>query len=81
MMINKVVIKCDEPRTNNGKYSNEQLVARIKSGENEAEYMLSLWQQNQGLLHKMAVRYSGFAEIEDLKQEAYMGAVCSSGAL
>lgn len=73
MMINKVVIKCDEPRTNNGKHSNEQLVAWIRAGENEAEYMLSLWQQNQGFIHKIAVRYSGFAEIEDLKQEAYMG--------
>ena len=72
-MINKVVIKCDEPRTNDEKYSNEQLVARIRAGENEAEYMLCLWQQNQGFIHKMAVRYSGFAEIEDLKQEAYIG--------
>lgn len=72
-MSNETAIKYIEPRMNNGKYSNEQLVARIRAGENEAEYMLSLWQQNQGFIHKMAVRYSGFAEIEDLKQEAYMG--------
>ena len=47
--------------------TNEQLVARIRAGENEAKYMLCLWQQNQGFLHKIAVRYLGFAEIEDLK--------------
>ena len=72
-MSNETAIKYIEPRMNNGKYSNEQLVARIRAGENEAECMLSLWQQNQGFIHKMAVRYSGFAEIEDLKQEAYIG--------
>lgn len=74
---NRVVMESgkmgDEHQENTGKYSNEQLVARIKSGENEAECMLSLWQQNQGFIHKMAVKYSGYAEIEDLKQEGYIG--------
>lgn len=53
--------------------SNEQIVLKIKSKEDVIENMLFLWQQNQGFIHKMAVRYSGFAEIEDLKQEAYIG--------
>ena len=53
--------------------SNEQIVLKIKSKEDVIENMLFLWQQNQGFVHKMAVRYSGFAEVEDLKQEAYIG--------
>lgn len=52
---------------------NEQLVARIKSGIDTAENMLSLWQQNKGFIHQMAVKYSNYAEVEDLKQEAYFG--------
>lgn len=31
------------------KMSNKQLVLRIKAGENVADNMLQLWQQNQGL--------------------------------
>lgn len=52
---------------------NEQLVARIKSGIDTAENMLSLWQQNKGFIHQMAVKYFNYAEVEDLKQEAYFG--------
>lgn len=63
----------DEPRAKQEKNSNEQLVARIKSGIDEADNMLALWQQDQGFIWKMAVKYSGHAEIEDLKQEAYFG--------
>lgn len=53
--------------------TNEQLVARIQAGENEDENMLALWQQNKGFIHKMAVKYTAFAELEDLKQECYIG--------
>lgn len=53
--------------------TNEQLVARIQAGENEAENMLALWQQNKGFIHKMAIKYTAFAELEDLKQECYIG--------
>lgn len=53
--------------------TNEQLVNRIKSGDNAAENMLKLYEQNRGFLHKMAVKYSQFAELEDLMQEAYIG--------
>ena len=52
---------------------NEQLVVRICAGENPADNMLALWQQNKGFIHKMAVKYSSYAEIEDLKQEGYIG--------
>lgn len=53
--------------------SNEQLVLRIKAGENVAENMLELWQQNKGIIHQIARKYSAMAEYEDLKQEGYFG--------
>ena len=52
---------------------NEQLVARIQSGENEAENMLQLWQQNQKFITMLAKKFSSYAEIEDLEQEGYIG--------
>ena len=52
---------------------NEQLVARIRAGVDTADNMLALYEQNHGFIHKMALKYSGYAEIEDLKQEAYIG--------
>ena len=54
MRINKAAIKYIEPRMNNGKYSNEQLVARIQAGDNVAENMLQLWKQNKGFINMMA---------------------------
>lgn len=53
--------------------TNEQLVARIRAGEDEAENMLALWQQNKGFIYKMAMKYQSYAEIEDLNQEGYLG--------
>lgn len=53
--------------------TNEQLVARIRAGEDEAENMLQLWKQNKGFIYKMATKYQGYAEIEDLLQEGYLG--------
>lgn len=55
------------------KFSNEQLVARIRAGENEADNMLQLWQQNRGFVYKVARRFSGYAEMDDLMQEGYIG--------
>lgn len=52
---------------------NEQLVARIQAGENEAENMLQLWQQNQKFITMLAKKFSSYAEIEDLQQEGYIG--------
>ena len=53
--------------------TNEQLVALIRAGENEAENMLALWQQNKGFIYKMAMKYQSYAEMEDLNQEGYIG--------
>ena len=52
---------------------NEQLVARIQGGDNEAENMLQLWKQNKGFIAMIARRYSAGAEVEDLEQEGYIG--------
>lgn len=46
--------------------TNEQLVARIQAGENTAENMLQLWQQTKAYIYKVAKRYSGTAEMDDL---------------
>lgn len=52
---------------------NEQLVVRIQAGENVAENMLKLYNQNRGFLVVMAKKYQGIAEQEDLLQEGYIG--------
>lgn len=51
---------------------NEELVALIRTGE-ASENMLQLWQQNQGIIHQIARKYCGMAEMEDLLQESYLG--------
>lgn len=56
---------------------NEQLVARIQAGDNEAENMLQLWKQNKGFIAIIARRYSAGAEMEDLEQEGYI-ALCEA---
>ena len=53
--------------------TNEQLVAQIQAGENVAENMLLLWEQNQGLIKAIAKKYIAFAELDDLLQEGYIG--------
>ena len=56
---------------------NEQFVARIQGGDNEAENMLQLWRQNKGFIAMIARRYSTGAEMEDLEQEGYI-ALCEA---
>ena len=57
--------------------TNEQLVARIQAGENEAENMLQLWKQNKGYIANVARKFSKYAEMEDLEQEGYI-ALCNA---
>lgn len=57
--------------------TNEQLVIRIQNGEETAENMLQLYEQNKGFIHKMAMKFSQYAEIEDLEQEGYL-ALCEA---
>lgn len=53
--------------------TNEQLVLRIKAGENTAANMLKLWEQNKGMIYKIALKFKGQEEIEDLVQQGYLG--------
>ena len=53
--------------------SNEILVANIQNGINIADNMAALWQQNKRFVYKMARRYQGQAEEEDLLQEGFIG--------
>lgn len=53
--------------------TNEQLVARIQAGIDVPDNMLRLWQQNQGYIALVAKNYQAFEDIEDLKQEGYIG--------
>lgn len=62
--------------TNTGKrvdtMTNEQLVARIRAGEDVSGNMLQLWQQVRSFIHVLAIRYQGIADMEDLEQEGYL---------
>lgn len=53
--------------------TNEELVEKIQVGEDVADNMLRLWQQNRGFIHKIVNQYKAFAEVEDLEQEGYLG--------
>lgn len=53
--------------------TNEQLVSRIKAGIDTADNMLQLWQQNTGFVAKIAMKYQGYEEMDDLMQEGYIG--------
>lgn len=52
--------------------SNEQLVARIKAGEDTAGNMAQLYEQVKGFIHSAAWKYRAYAELEDLEQEGYL---------
>lgn len=53
--------------------TNEQLVHMIQNAVSPAELMLQLWQQNYGLIRKIANRYKNLDDIEDLCQEGFLG--------
>lgn len=60
---------------------NEQLVTRIRAGEDEAGNMLKLWQQNRGFIAKLARKYLAGAEMEDLEQGGVHRTARGSAAL
>lgn len=57
--------------------TNEQLVADIRSGINVRQNMQQLWIRNQGIIRKLANKYSSIfsMEFDDLYQEAYFALV------
>lgn len=57
--------------------TNEQLVIRVKGGDNTAGNMLELWEQNKRFISAIARKYSAGAEMEDLEQEGYI-AMCEA---
>ena len=52
--------------------TNEELVILIRNAVSLAELMLQLWQQNYGLIYKIANHYKSLDDIEDLLQEGFL---------
>lgn len=53
--------------------TNEELVKQIKVGKNTTHNMEALYCQNERYIHKIARKYQGLAELDDLMQEGYFG--------
>ena len=53
--------------------TNEDIIAGINAGGDRQSLMLDLWERNQGLIFSLVRRYEGYAEHDDLMQEAYIG--------
>lgn len=51
--------------------TNEELAVCVKNGVDTVQNMERLYLQTKGFIYKMAKRYSGYAELEDLVQEGY----------
>ncbi|MFR6349984.1 MAG: sigma-70 family RNA polymerase sigma factor [Enterocloster aldenensis] len=62
----------NEPQRNHGEMTNEQLVIRIKAGEDVAGNMERLYNQVQRFIHAIAWKYRDSGELEDLEQEGYL---------
>ena len=52
--------------------TNEQLVIRIKAGEDVADHMEQLYSQVRRFIHVMARKFHVEEELEDLEQEGYL---------
>lgn len=53
--------------------TNEELVNEIKQGINTTSNLELLYTQNRSFICKIANRYKGIAELDDLMQEGYLG--------
>lgn len=53
--------------------SNEEIVKEIKQGINTTENLEKLYLNNKGYIYKIANKYKGYADIDDLIQEGYLG--------
>lgn len=54
--------------------TNEELVDLIQIGDDrDGSYMLQLWRQNTGLIEMVAKKYTAYEDIEDLRQQGYLG--------
>lgn len=52
--------------------TNEQLVIRIKAGENVGDNMSLLYEQMKGFIYAIARRYQAYEDIQDLEQEGFL---------
>ena len=56
-----------------GKETNEQLVQKIKAGEDVTGNMAKLWQQNRNFVYLIARKYAKTeTDIDDMMQEGYL---------
>lgn len=62
----------NEVRANYGELSNEQLVIRIKAGEDVSGNMEQLYNQVRRFIHAVAWKYRDSGELEGLEQEGYL---------
>ncbi|GAA4653971.1 hypothetical protein GCM10023142_11090 [Anaerocolumna aminovalerica] len=53
--------------------SNEELVKEIQKGNNASENMGLLYINNKSYIYTIAKKYIGYADIDDLMQEGYLG--------
>ena len=51
--------------------TNEELVTEIQEGRNVCRNLTALWLQNEGLINKLARKYSFLDSFEDVKQEIF----------
>lgn len=53
--------------------TNEEIISKIRSGENVEDNIEELYLQNKGLISTVALRYKGIEDLEDLTQEGFFG--------
>ncbi len=53
--------------------SNEELVLLIQKGDFPKEHLEELYLKNIGFIRQIALKYKGYADIDDLMQEGYLG--------
>ncbi|WP_066714953.1 sigma-70 family RNA polymerase sigma factor [Clostridium sp. Marseille-P299] len=53
--------------------TNEELVQQIQQGINTVDNLTLLYKQNEYYIYKIARKYSGYIELDDLMQEGYIG--------
>jgi len=58
--------------------TNEEIVTKIQAGEDRRENIERLYLQNKGLIAKIARRFQGVEDFDDLAQEGYFGLVTAS---
>lgn len=56
---------------------NEQIVAMIQAGDDVAGNMARLWEKSRAFIARMARRFRGYEEFEDLQQQGYI-ALCDA---